>query len=523
MRIENMPMIASEQMSGKDSLISRLVTGDIIRAKILEMTFNEAILRLFDGSVLKAHISGDVELEKGQTVALEVKSRTDTTIELKTVKDSSADTAALSANLNELLGELDINADETSTRIAAEFLKYGIKPDADQLKRAAELVKSSDGMDIEKAAYLVIKNIDTGNAEPGTVSVFLGGRLKLGKLLDTLYDTLDKITDGSFEISEKEPSDGSGNAPLNAPGNASSGTSAGMLFETSEKISSENIPMKTSGNIAETADNLSSAASENPLSEVPDDMNLLQSEAKADVRAAEPEPGIAGKQNRADLDPEGRSKAKSKTELTVSDLKKSIEKIFVKVSRELSEKDLDSTAIKNRISDLIKKTEHYAKSAEHTAASEETAKAVSSLNDNLRLLDALNQSNVLYYQIPIRISGNKSNAELYIMNRRRGKKKIDPHDAVVFLSVDTVNLGRVEMLLELKGNGVSIDLRTGSEDVNEFVKANIKELYTALEDCGRKLTGIKYSILKTASSLTDQEKMLQKAVSMKHERIDLRI
>jgi len=500
-----------------ESLINRLEIGDIIRAKVIEARLNEALLRLFDGSVLKARISDDVELEKGQTVTLEVKSRSNTTIELKTVKDPSGNTASLSTKPQELLEALDISADEANTRIASEFLKYGIKPDARQIKNAADMVSSSDVFDIEKATYLIAKGLDKSIADHGTVSRFLDGGLKLGKLLDTLYDVLSRISDGSSEAAENTPSETSSNIPFEAHDSSTLKSAVNKPYTASESINSE-----TTDNIPPGAsDNVPFGSADKTISESSDDVSLLL--PKADEKAVDHDTGAVGRHDMSGLESAHNSKTENKTEITASDLKKSIERLFVKADRELSDKELDSNVIKNRISDLISKTEHYINTSKHTAAAEDAIKTTSSLNDTLKLLDMMNSCNVMYYQIPLQVSGSKTNAELYVMNRRRGRRRIDPQDTVVFLSVDTLNLGRVEMLLELKGNGVSIDLRTGSREVNDFIKANIKGLYTSLEECGRKLSGIKYSILKEASSVTEQEKILQNAARMKHERVDLRI
>lgn len=521
MRIENWPFIATENRVDTGSLLSQLLTGDLIKALVLEISASEAVLRLSDGSVLKAATGDDVEIKAGQTITLVVKSKTDTLIELETVKNSSSNTASIQPKLSKILEALNIKPDDTSLKVAAEFLKYGIMPDADEIMKAVELIGDSGSMDAEKAVYIISKNINMSKTDAATLASFLDGDLKLGKILDELLRALGENT-------------GQKQSPTQS--NMPAATSSGKLAHESaqslsalQKQEALSAAMHTPAHEAtdahaptETSVSALVAGTDTSASETsPESINKAASEPANDATLAfsdtdiDEMPGDKGSAEKATSGKEYDDK--------VSELKSSISKLFIKINKELSSKDLDIPKAMEKVDELLKNADSLLKSPEQHQEHDGALKAATAAGDTIRLLDTLNAGNVYYYQLPVNMAGSKSTAELYVMKRRKGGRKIDPQDSVLFLSLDTVSLGRIEVLTELKGNGISISLRTKSKEVNDFIKANIKSLYSGLQECGRKLVSVRYSIIGEPSDLCAQGKILLETVKAKHARVDLRI
>lgn len=157
MRIDSQRIITAGNSSRISDLVSRLDKGDIIRAKVLETSPDEVVLRLSDGTVLKAATVTDAGFRPSEMVTLGVKAKTESQIILEIVTELSPDVKSGSSKLQKILVALGIKPDKTSMELASELLKYKTELKADDMARALELMKSSDLLDPEKAAFITAK------------------------------------------------------------------------------------------------------------------------------------------------------------------------------------------------------------------------------------------------------------------------------------------------------------------------------------------------------------------------------
>src|SRR5512138_1144426 len=122
MRVDGLQNIQAAIRTNVADLMSRLETGDVIKAKVLEITSDEVLLRLFDGSVLKAAAGEDLEAKVGQTLKLTVTSKSEGTLFLETIKDQSQIGALKPDLLKNLLSALNLKSTSKNLELAAEFI-----------------------------------------------------------------------------------------------------------------------------------------------------------------------------------------------------------------------------------------------------------------------------------------------------------------------------------------------------------------------------------------------------------------
>jgi len=206
-------------------------------------------------------------------------------------------------------------------------------------------------------------------------------------------------------------------------------------------------------------------------------------------------------------------------------LKGLINDLFVKIDRKLSANDIDTDRMKERITNLFAEAENFLHSSQAAVsdAAANVSRSLALIGETVKIMDLLNSFHILYWQIPVNLGGNKETAELYVMKRRQNRKRIDPHDTAIFLSLDTQNMGRVEALLDVKGNGISMDLRTESSGVSDFIRSNINSLYSGISECGYRLVNVTYSVAGAPADLAEQEKLLLAKANRSHTKIDYRI
>lgn len=618
MRIDSQRIITAGNSSRISDLVSRLDKGDIIRAKVLETSPDEVVLRLSDGTVLKAATVTDAGFRPSEMVTLGVKAKTESQIILEIVTELSPDVKSGSSKLQKILVALGIKPDKTSMELASELLKYKTELKADDMARALELMKSSDLLDPEKAAFITAKKIDLSRFDPEKLARFLDGELKLGQMLDSLADALDRmsglkssedavhtgsdpasfaaadIADGRAVSShagpathESDPSLQSTSMGGDMPEGSVSGLKAevsgkaGLLDITSlsdQKVSSDHKALSEKTRISDKAamhdaavmteatesaasKGSAAAASDDPsdtsgassatssgLTNIPGSLSNL-SESSPHMPGGENAPEVAGLNYSEEDVFSGRSDALAalsietrendtssaeKTDagtnsyedaITAEKLKNSINELFIRINRKISADDISTGRMKERLIKILSDAEILVNQPQMTIPgySENDAGTVSLLGDTVRTMDLLNSFNILYYQLPVNLGGDRGTAELYVMKRKQGRKRIDPNDTTIFLSLDTQNMGRVEALLDVKGNGISIDLRTESQAAADFIRNNITGLYSGISECGYKLVNVNYAIISGPAVPTEQEKLLLSKVNHSHAKIDYRI
>jgi hypothetical protein len=598
MRIEGRWAISSGNISEISDLVRSLDKGDVIRAKVLDTSPGEIVLRLSDGTVLKAAAVSDTGLKAGDTATLRVKTRTESQILLEILGELSPHVKSGIDKLRKLLGELDIEPGDENLELASELLKYKAELNADDMAKALELLRNSDVFDPKNAAFITAKKIDPDKFDHQLLARLLRGDMKLGRLLDSLARALSLIADREFpsgtfaEITETINE----NPALSTPsGQASHETHAALQNVQTAANAADDIGSALPMNSAENTGEPSRAASSditivlstagNDVTESrptvvpgpdgshtdPVNVHAQLSETESTSVSASESGSAAGPESRPSSGTESGSAAgaakepahavpasadriisgdtasaalpvrlkkeagfvargddpgsKGKAPVTAARLKASIDDLSVRISKDLSAEDINAERLKNGISKLVADVEALFRSPQLSSSdtAENAARSAALLGETVRMLDLLNSFSILYYQLPLNLGGGTGTAELYVMKRKQNRKKIDPNDTVIFLSLDTLNMGRVEALLDIKGNGISIDFRTERQAVGDFIKHNITGLYTGISESGYKIVNIRYSDISAPASPIEQEKLLLGRTGISHGKIDYRI
>lgn len=619
MRVDGPSNIQAAIRTNVADLMGRLETGDVIKAKVLEITSDEVILRLFDGSVLKAAAGEDLEAKVGQTLTLTVTSKTEGTLFLETLKDQSRMNAIKPDLLKNLLTSLNLKSNSKNLELAAEFIKAGISPTEGQFEKALLLMKENRGLNAEKAVFMTYKGIESDQVKLELLSKLLDGDLKLGTQLKELQATLNNVRrtgvnsasnnstanailevataalaeatalSAKATLSEKSASTlNSAVAQKPVEANASApGTQSSQQLQTSsaaknaepsifnlraksadvaqDTVQSAGLKNTTASTDVDFGLNVSQALASQknveaktlsssintPQSAVyvqdPQEASLLNNSLNSNTSAAsgntEPEGvvelnrsstdasgGIANTTDRLSrtlLDDMAISLGKSNTNDTdpLSKLKDIIKDLFVRLESGKMTGETDLSKIHKELYDKLDTlgTAVHNSGLSGLSGGESVTAAANLLNDSAKLLNQLNSNSMLYYQMPVNLSGQNTTAELYIMKRQQSKKRIDPHNSTMFVSLDTNNLGRFETLIDVKGNNVTMNFRTEKQEINDFIKENIKFLYTGLSESGYKLADIRYALIDSATPPMKLEQLLSKMMESNRSKVDMRI
>ncbi len=596
--------------------ISNLEKGDVIKAKVIEITANEAVLRLSDGTVIKAKTMEALNVKAGQTVTLTVASKSEGTVFLETVKDSAMIDAKPDIIKN-LLNAIRIKPDARNTELASELLKAGTPVTAENMETAAALMKSMPELSAEKAVFIVSSGLDMDQIQVDVINRLLDGDFKVGQQLKEILVILSQISDsqgdtqsgqtgadmqarisdmiGKSEPTSVVPGEQAAN-PLNQidtrqppvssanvslQGDSGSRTSAATakaevstLIQTQSGTGAEPeavtvtvseagaeivVPTSTetsSGTTAEAvtvnanaATTMSAAVFETETSEALGfysatdtytDTTRIAEDISAKVEMqSETEPDVAGATNaskqlqNADQIVSSLSEQKDSGELnikpatdSISMLVEAVKDLFIRTDSEQLASELEIDELNSSLTQRLGLLQIAAKYSEANSlnTSESLSEAASTVSNTLSLINQLNANNMLYYQMPVNLSGYETTAELYIMKREpHSRKKIDVHNTVMFISLDTNNMGRIETLADVKGGTITINIRTESHRINDFIKERAKHLYSGIAACGYKLAGIRYALIDSPATPVQQEKLLSAMLGLSHGKVDYRI
>lgn len=162
---------------------------------------------------------------------------------------------------------------------------------------------------------------------------------------------------------------------------------------------------------------------------------------------------------------------KNKESLNNSILSKHMSKDLIK--NELIDK---GASIKESVKDIIKIIEDNGV---------ENSKIAQFLKENINDFKLFNDVNKEYYylDVPVNQNGKEYQCKLVIKDKRKDGKQIDKSNVKVVVSVNTINLGKIDNYLTIRGNLLNVDIKC-NEDMVKILDKNKDELVKALSSIG---------------------------------------
>ena len=142
------------------------------------------------------------------------------------------------------------------------------------------------------------------------------------------------------------------------------------------------------------------------------------------------------------------------------------------------------------------------------SVSREISKDLNTLLNNADFVT--NLKDVVYYQIPININENSTNAELFIFKNKKKQKNSKLSSAV--LSLDLAFLGHFEAYITKNERNISCQFKTENKNIEKLITSKITELKNLLQNYNFNLQQVsfkeldeKFSLLSKEPKLTDNE------------------
>jgi len=530
-------------------ILAKLAVGDIVRARVLDNTANELVLKLFDGTVFSAKTMSSLDTQQGDSVELIVKSTSDNQLVLETVKENEDNKKNIS-DIKQMLVKLEIKPDNKNIEIAKEIKQNDIPLNKEMFGKIADAIKTFKNLTPEKAAFLVANNIVAKEKNISLLNQITDGKQKVGTMLNDTFEAISKINDKKLmeSISETFKQNYEKN-DLNLAKNITSDSQPkqelirsiiNKEFNTlgmgKEPVSSE-IEEK----LTEFIRNVLSNNSEKEMNLVSNDkiladkaMKFLKDNIKSsDVSDAFNKNSIddilknvfnklKSEINRGN-DTNIEKSLKHQIEKTEyeNDLKQNLQKFYVKIDENTTGDDLK---IKKAYKEMYEKLEIIKNEVENSAViqKDEILNKIDNLQSNLKFINDINNHST-YMQIPINMLGKDTTGDLYILKKGSKNKKIDPQNASVLVSLNTVNLGQIDSLITVNKKNISLNLKVEDQSIIKFLKENYIELYNGLLSKGYKLVDVKYRLIKEEINAVNAQRKIMKELDVTKKSIDYKI
>lgn len=144
---------------------------------------------------------------------------------------------------------------------------------------------------------------------------------------------------------------------------------------------------------------------------------------------------------------------------------------------------------------------------------------VSGLSSNIDFMNQLNQT-FAYVQIPLKLSGQNANGDLYVYTNKKHLSKKDGSISA-FLHLDMDHLGSVDVYVAMEGEKVSTNFKVADDAVLDLIEENIDLLNERLQKRGYSLRATIEKSTQETDVLSQMRKdMGQPAVPIAHYSFD---
>lgn len=561
MKIEGNIQGQAINLSELKGILEKVNVGDIVKAQILEITSGDVLLKLFDGSTVKASAASNIEGKQGEILELIVKSKNDAQLILEKVKNNFSKPAASDNDIKKQLNGIGLKADSKNIEIVKELKTNNLPVNKEVLNKIADLVTKFKDLTPSKAAFLLSGNMEPEEKNISALNQLVDGKTKITAKLNDILKMVNDIEDTNVlknietQIkslqpnitvklktvlnqvnSDKEPTitSNTGNSFLN---------NDKAIKEMANNILNEgikNFGNKNSKNIIlsqNLTDKLSEFLKLNDINtkSIEKFMTNLNKDAGLTTKLSLNDQSILKNTFENIFHKIKDNLLLNKNELlntkTIENvpenfkIKDNISKAFdnflVDVKSETLKEDIN---VKNMYKDIYSKLEAIKDSITNSnfPSKNEITNNIDNLQNNIRFMNELSSHNT-YVQIPLQIWDKNTTGELYILKKDSKKKKIDPENVTVFISLNTQNLGQVDSLIGVNKKNISVNLRVEDQEIIDYLKENYKELYNRLHEKGYKLVDVKYRLIEEETNLLNIKDIVNKENFAGKNSIDYRL
>ncbi|OHW61662.1 flagellar hook-length control protein FliK [Andreesenia angusta] len=200
-------------------------------------------------------------------------------------------------------------------------------------------------------------------------------------------------------------------------------------------------------------------------------------------------------------------------------LKESVSAIYRSLSRSRDEVEASYRDMEQQLKNMESSSSLFGRDEE--LARGKLSEAFEKLDENRRL----SQENKIV-QLPVYMNGQFSNLNMYFRDRKQRNSAKDPDDISAVISIDTANMGNLNIGLEVESKSISLKVGVENLDYKNSLEKSIGAFSTSLEELGYSLASLDFHELDGASMLdnfTSESESAERPKVMHSGAFDLKI
>ncbi|RCX20044.1 hypothetical protein DFR58_102113 [Anaerobacterium chartisolvens] len=536
-------------------ILERLNTGDIVRAQILDMTSSDLLLKLFDGSEISASVAGgseNIDAKPGEFIELAVKGKNDNQLILEQLKNGETVKADQTAGLKAVIKDLGLPASARNMEIAKEIQSNNLSLNKETFEKITDALMRFKDVNAAKAAFLIANKLGIEEKNINALKQLTDLQVKISGSVRELLVQIDNIKDDNIikdiadrlisldkqgihaAVQAKNASAKASNADLlmnalnlglerEAPQTGKGqGPSSEALIKLMDKVKaavgqSRNVNQSVLEKTISSLDKLmegtrgAEASTLERAGVLKDSLvSVLNALRKAGAQNKELQ-GHAGDKTGGGIKPdEGREI-----------IRQSFERLAVKIEPDGLKGEIN---VKKLYRELLAKLDVLKDAAGLSGLMQknEIASRIDNIENNIRFMNQLNNCTT-YIQIPVSMPGGTATGELYVLKRDPKRKRIDPDNVTMLVSLNTENIGKIDSLIGVNKKNITLSVRASDERVIDFIKGYHKDLYERLCEKGFKLVDFKVRKTEEDPHLMNAERVAGRELELNKGSIDFRL
>lgn len=540
--------------------------GDVIKAQVVGRTESEVLLRLENGNVIPASTEIPLDVQIGDTIELMIKSKQDGKIFLETLKNENGEIIKNqnTEQIKNLLSSLGFTSNPKNIEVVNEMMAKQIPLTRENVQAVMNGILKFSTLDIPKAVFMLANNIPFEEKKIEMLSQYQDGKIKLGNQIKSLMSMLDRTDDTDIlkgilqrlnridegyknkvldtligetikyiqKVPERNIHNITGqpdfsklsadeNLPKNIINDGKSVTIKQEQIPLIKKVITDRIDILTNALKIKPDENFDSGLKEiknsiinmnndefgEIIKQIPKNekeviLKLLGNMQKdRDIFAIKTEPDIKA----------------ADAESIKKEIKSHFQKHFINISSESLKDDLNIT---ESYKALMGNLEAVKDSIQVKTETLGIRNLIGQTQDNINFMKDMSQYNA-FVQIPLNIWGNETNGQLFVL--KKDKRKIDPANASIFLSLDMPNIGLTEVFVKIQGKNVDCSFRMENQDLVSFLKENANKLIQSLNVQGYRFISVNCSLIEKKTGIIEADKGFENSDSGKKISIDVKV
>lgn len=505
------PITANKGVEKLTSSIEGLEKGNIFEGTVSSVKGGKVTLALSNGQTISARLEGKISLQQGQSMFFQIKSNNGSQVEIRPYNvEGSGNPTLLQA-----LKAAGLPIDPKFIAMVNKMMEEQMPIDKASVSTMARLVQDNMDIDVETLVQMEKLNLPVNKEMAAQFENYLVDKQSIGEameefigeipnamadealelselkgmgqeLIGIITENLEELPEGAVAISvESEILDEQYVNTLDENIIEANITGENIVEENivEENIIAENLTETNSGdvntldanNIVQTNEMTEKVQLANTLGSIMSEKQM--SELTDAIKSFLPEVRIENNTSVVSVMNEIAKQLTSNPELTKENIIKLFSsdgfKAMVKDSLEqqwmikpedvANEKKMDK--IYDQVKNQLDRMEHAIK--ESGASGSNISTVADNIKANVEFMNQINEA-YTYIQIPLKMSGQNANGELYVYTNKKNIKDKD-EELSAFLHLDMENLGSTDVSVKMQNKDVTTNFYLDSDEAYNLV------------------------------------------------------